>query len=326
MMTTTTTIPSFPPLPKEWDIPTFSIVGGIGVGKSTLVRLLAEGGYLAAILNELMPPGDTSLKIGILRENSDHWEKLVGDDGLTILEYFYGAPEGDKHIAFEFQTFVYTDYVDRVHAKITAERPDVLLVERTMYCQRIFWSIQQNKTSRQDMIYERQWSKWAGLVPAPKAVFFLQTSSVEKTMDRIHERARDGEVARKKPSEMTQSLSGAVLSPRQSVGDTREVTSDNDEPMWREDDVAEEQDGGREEEEEETSGVTLAYQTRLLQAHHRVYPPGRCTPFDAGHELEVVYVDADPPYHREPKHLKKIAYKIARVIASQLKRQQYNAI
>ena len=88
----------------------------------------------------------------------------------------------------------------------------------------------------------------------------------------------------------------------------------------------EEDEDGEDDTGEQESGVTAAYQTLLLEAHHKVYPPGSCSPYGLGHKLEVVYVDADPPYHQEPRHLEKIAHKIARVIVSQLKRRQYNPI
>jgi len=236
-----------------------AVVGIIGAGKSTIIRRLQETTVLPDTLKRSF--GNWKPKIVYVREKSAEWEKH-GD-----LKRFYEDP--DTH-AYWFQTMVLNSYVDAMDEALQ-EKPDVVVVERTMMCQRIFWEIQvelgrtqdhQDRAYRGNDLKGRSgiWSKWERLTVRPDIILYAKTSEIETTLDRVKSRGREGENA-----------------------------SPEDEKVG----------------EKETGGVTLSYEQQLKAAHDKQYASYKCRPFGMP-SIECIHVSTDEPLHEDDKVLKRI--------------------
>ena len=144
------------------------IVGNIGAGKTTLINHLKD-----VLDND---------KVEVVLEPIEIWE---ANGTLTT---FYEDMEKN---AFWFQLTVFNDYVDEV-LKSVAKAPDVTIIERSMYCQKLFWSTH-TKTEKEDITYLNMWNKWRRLIPTPTHYVFLETNDVDELHSRIRKRDRGGE-------------------------------------------------------------------------------------------------------------------------------------
>lgn len=145
-----------------------SVVGAIAAGKSTLIKQL-DGPNCISVF-----------------EATAKWKES------GILESFYADPE---KFAFLFQLSVFNDYVDSVQfglEKVTNNQ--TLIVERSIYCQPLFWSMQPKK-DHEDPIYFAIWKKWQQLIPEPSHFIFLdvEEDKVDVLLERIKQRGRAGE-------------------------------------------------------------------------------------------------------------------------------------
>lgn len=244
-------------LPSTDDNPIIiAVTGIIGAGKSTIIERLRTSDVLGNLLKRYY--GGWAPKIICVREKSKEWEES-GD-----LDRFYSDPEG---CAYWFQTKVFDSYVDSID-EVMKEKPDIIIIERSMYCQRIFWEIQvvlgrskehEDRAYRGDDLKGNQgiWSKWKKLIPKPDLILYAKTETLDTTMDRVHSRGRDAETTIK----------------------------------------------GEKEEDEEETGVTEAYQQMLLDAHDKIYTKYRCNPF--GEEsIDCVHVSTDNAFHTNDKILR----------------------
>ena len=138
-----------------------SVVGAIGVGKSTLIDAL----------------GDKIIKC---------YERV----DQKLLELFYSDPIS---YAFLFQISVFDNHVDMVRDGIKNNLNNLpMIFERSMHCQNLFWELQPKNTSA-DMVYQKMWQKWNIMIPKPTLYIFLDTEDVDSLLERIKNRARGGE-------------------------------------------------------------------------------------------------------------------------------------
>lgn len=158
------------------------ITGTIGVGKSTIINKLKKENGLST----------DNTKVIFILEPTAEWEEL------GWLEAFYKDPIDN---AFSFQMGVFDTYVDQVNEAISTHKAQntqhlIIVVERTMYCQKLFWCIQRDlgRTKKmEDQVYVRMWQKWKDLIPPVDLIILLKTTKIETTMDRIKKRNRGGE-------------------------------------------------------------------------------------------------------------------------------------
>jgi len=148
-----------------------SVVGAIGAGKSELIKALQKKIGIQAILEPV-------------------------DDWHDILELFYENP---SQYAFEFQMRVFDDHVSSILDAIDNDSDSNndkrnIIVERSMYCAKIFWDMQKDLVSAsQYELYNRMWMKWDSLIPDYSYYIFLDTNNIDALLERIRSRNRDGE-------------------------------------------------------------------------------------------------------------------------------------
>ena len=97
-------------------------------------------------------------------------------------------------------------------ADADADASLVVLVERSFYCQRLFWQVQvDNACASANALYNdayvRLWSKWRHFIPEPSHMFFLYTSELDETMRRVDARDR----AEEKKSGLTKAYQAQLL-------------------------------------------------------------------------------------------------------------------
>jgi deoxyadenosine/deoxycytidine kinase len=319
----------------DWRGYVFAFAGPIGVGKSTLLKLLAQGGLLQRELNKAV---EKPLRVTFLFENIEEWERPVEGAPGGMLKWFYEDP---KTRGFEFQLYVFDQYVDTFWDHVERNRPDVIVCERFMTCQKIFADIQP-WSAPQRRIYDSHWRKWTALVPAPDLMFRMETKSERTLMKRLRRRAREGEtpVQRRKPIRKSDSgifLNGDQHEPYHTGTTPRDDLSEEDvddrsDLMFSMDGREREQSSSDEEVEEEDAktedgaGVTLEYQRKLLKGHREVYPVGPNSPFNLPVILNTVVMDADPAYHLDPQLMRKTAQWIAEQMSGAIRRRQYKQI
>ena len=212
----------------------FAFAGIPGVGKSTLLKKMYKSGKLEAALKQRL---DYDFVICYVKEPSKLWREK------GWLANFYENP--DKR-ALSFQCLVFDTHVDAVLDKLSKTPPEtlvILITERCMWCQLLFWKVQcdLNRASAEPMddeAYCRMWRKWRLLIPDVDKIFFCQTSNIQHTMRRIATRAHNEELG------IFQSSS--------------EGTST-----------------GEEEDIQKAGGLTLEYQTSLMQKHQEWYTQPR---------------------------------------------------
>lgn len=204
------------------DVYIFSFCAIPGVGKSTLLKQLQETDALKKYLPE-------NVQIAIVQEPVDEWREK------GWLQQFYEDPSQN---AAAFQFLVFDSHVDAIASAIAAARRaaaptteaqektranaanlpptavglQVLLVERSFYCQRLFWQVQvdngcKSANSFYNTAYTRLWEKWRKFVPEPSHLFYLHTSTLDETMKRVDQRDR----AEEKQSGLTREYQAQLL-------------------------------------------------------------------------------------------------------------------
>jgi len=143
------------------------VVGAIGAGKTELIRAFNK---------------DHS-DFKVIFESVDKWQED------KVLENYYEDPVRN---AFCFQLRVFDDYVESIQENIPKGSTENVIVERSMYCQPLFWAVQ-TKTNQEDIVYRSMWKKWNEMIPAPTHYIFLDPLATDTLMDRVKERGRKGE-------------------------------------------------------------------------------------------------------------------------------------
>lgn len=253
---------------KTWE-PKIHIVGlsgGIGAGKSTLLKRIKQTGMLQKEL-----PDDVHLEV--VQEPSALWRER------GWLADFYADPSGN---ALAFQYLVFATHIRAVKDAINSIRSNkkhwVILVDRSMYDNRLFWELQvengcksANKLGNE--AYMMLWHDYNNFLPAkPCLQFFFQTSDVQRMMQRMFKRAHIEETGSSSGSEPN-SLRGSM------------------EPI------------------QEVQGVTVEYQERLLEKHREYFPE----PFGIN-GVRCKHLNADKPYHEEDGSLHELCIQMANSI------------
>lgn len=257
---------------------TVSVSGIVGIGKSTLLKRLRHTKMLKAAL----PP---NWHVSFVREPSKLWEER------GWLSAFYGDT---SHNAAAFQFQVFTTYVDAVEAKLKSDpcpphcNTHLLIVERCMYDQRLFWEMQRDaKMATADDNYNEAyvlvWKRWRTLIPEVDCIFFLGASDMDYVMQRVQARARASEMGASFSSAEDQPLAASMvgfqfqMEPIQTVGK-----------------------------------LTRAYQERLQQKHLEWFTQPVAHPLDAPPQgIPCLHINMDEPFHVDDGSLKALAMRMA---------------
>jgi len=251
-----------------------SISGVIACGKTTAIKRLRKSGLLKAAL-------PANWHLSFVREPSELWQKK------GWLAKFYADPSHNA-AAFQFQAFC--TYVEAVE-KTLKDDPcpadcdvHVLVVERSMYDQRMFWMKQHNAgmataDENYDEAYALVWNRWRRFIPEVNIIFFFSTSDINTTMQRMRARARAEEL-------------GASFS---SAEDCTGLVSA--EPAAK---------------IEQVGGVTLEYQQELLNMHREWFTEPVAYPLGAPPAgIPCVWINADAPTHDDDGSLQALAERLA---------------
>jgi len=261
----------------------FSFSGIPGVGKSTAITELEYTNMLQQELEKVYLPRSAADNMKTLKVLTVHEpSKLWRDKGY--LQAFYENP--DKN-ALAFQMIVFDTHVDAVRAAIDPYKDDdtvivVVLIERSMWDQLLFWKLQMDlKRIKDDILddaaYMGVWKKWNQFLPPIQKIFYCKTSHIQKTMQRVQQRARREELGISKSG---QDLPNAEIV--ESVG-----------------------------------GLTLEYMTALQDKHDVWYTEPMALLTNKDH-IPCKHIDMDLPYHNDTNQLRKLAKLLADEIVEYL--------
>jgi deoxyadenosine/deoxycytidine kinase len=254
----------------------------IGCGKTSLLKRLEK----LRILSTRLP----NAHISFVREPEDLWVETLADGRrVNWLEEFYADRDMN---AQPFQTIVFDTHIQVVEEAIEKAKREakegqdiVILIERTMYDQLLFWKLQVDSnlattTPIFDSAYMRIWNRWNRFIPHVSLIFFLKTGSLDGTMARLRRRER-----------LAASLSGDKSVFHISVdGDAHDAT--------------------------EANGVPRDYQQLLLDKHLEWYTEPVARPLHAPPQgVPCVHINIDAPYHENDASLDQLGAEIAQHIA-----------
>lgn len=261
------------------------VSGIIGVGKSTALRKLQDSKYLQGELNGILGSrGRPGVVVEYVLEPVDEWSRN------GYLEAFMDDPDTN---ALAFQMIVFNTHVaavQRVLAKYHHQNEAdtttlVVVVERTMFDQMLFWKTQEDMeracfTRLSDVAYSMIWALRDQFIPRASLIFFLHTTTLEQTMARMRSRGRGEETptAKRLPKKSWDSHDG-----------------------------------------EEGAGVTAEYQSKLLKKHRAWFTtPVAFPPECREGGIPCEHVNVDDPYHTSEKHLRAFATTLANSIYNRL--------
>jgi hypothetical protein len=253
-----------------------------GVGKSSAIKRFEKSGIIQKLVDDTEPKGSVGSVVLFVREPSKEWREK------GWLSAYYG--DQDQEAAC-FQINVFDSHIRAVEAAIASapvDRDLIIIQERTMYDQQLFWQQQialgfKTASPRYDQAYQAMWSRWRHFVPEPNVLLLFQTSDIQMTMRRVKARARAEEL-------------GASFS---------------------------EEDTARIPEESEISnvgGLTTAYQERLLELHRQWFSTPAAHPPGAPKEgVPCVHINVDAPFHVDDDHLKVLAQQVVDIVMERFK-------
>ena len=298
------------------------ISGNIGVGKTTLVKRLNKYGLLQRGLDRVLETNgrqNERVVVEFMLEPVDLWMEK------GYLKEFMEDPDTNG-LAFQLIVFnTHVDAVQRILAKYH-DQPDttlVLVVERTMFDQMLFWKTQGDMgrkcfTALSDTAYDMIWKLRDNYIPRVSLLFYLSTTSISKAMERIQRRARGEEtpveVRKELPAPKTIKMS---WDPQEGELDsTGHSTPSPPPPTTLEDNHDSEQE---EEEEQEEGGLTMEYLEALDKKHREWMTAPRAFPPDCRPEgIPCSHLNTDVPYHESEEELKKLADAMAATIYATL--------
>lgn len=270
---------------KVWAV---GFCGIIGVGKSSAIKRFSKTGVLQTILDSALRALDPSAApdsgplVCFVPEATKEWREK------GWLKTYY-ANQNEEAFWFQIQVFLsHVESVKRVIDAAPKDRDLVLVQERTIYDQRLFWEQQRTlgyktATPRHHETYMGIWEHWRSFIPEPAVLLMFETTELQQTMLRVRARAR--------AEEMGASFSDSELLKASSEG--------TDGPI------------------QEAGGVTLNYQEHLLQLHHDWYQAPRAHPPSAPADgVPCIPVNADAPFHTDDGHLAALAYQVVEAILS----------
>jgi deoxyadenosine/deoxycytidine kinase len=154
----------------------FVLEGNIGAGKSTFLNMLKD-----------------TIGIEILFEPTAKWQDVGGSGNL--LDLFY---KDTKRWAYTFQSYAFITRVeDVIRARTSGKKDDILISERSVYCDRFCFAKNcfedSNMTALEWQIY-KQWFSWLvdGYMQKPDGFIYLQVDP-EICYQRLVKRARSEE-------------------------------------------------------------------------------------------------------------------------------------
>ena len=166
----------------------------IGVGKTSLIERLKKTCALQRALKE--EHGLHPFVVFVL-EPEGMWEENINGVLTNWLQEFYKDRDMNAH---PFQTIVFDTHVTVVEEAVQKAREEcapgqdiVIVVERTMYDQLLFWKLQvddalKTTTPIFDAAYMKIWKRWCRFIPQVSLIFFLKTRALRTTMERLSRR------------------------------------------------------------------------------------------------------------------------------------------
>jgi len=256
-----------------------------GTGKSTFLKRCEKTGIFQKLLDYAFVESYNVPVAIFVKEPSKLWRQ----NGW--LKAFYSDTD---HYAAAFQLLVFATYVEAVENAIAAARETygreqnlVLVTERSMIDQMIFWKQQvaagcSTADAMYDEAYTKIWKRWTRFLPPPSVIFFFYTSSLQATMQRVKARARAEEL-------------GASFS---SAEDTDLASSSGNVPIA---------------EIKEVNGLTVDYQSKLLQQHYACFTePLAFPPYFDDKGIPCKHVNVDGPHHIDDEALEILAKDMVR--------------
>lgn len=240
-----------------------------GVGKSTAMKRLNKSGFLHDELRNCFPEED--VRVIFVKEATKLWRER------GWLQTYYEDPSMN---AAAFQWIAFQSHVSAVEEALQGVDPSqltVVITERSMYDQMIFWKEQVGNATASPIYcdaYEMTWSRWRRFIPEPDVIFYFRTSDIQHTMHRVRDRARAEEL-------------GSSYSPSASVDGTATL--------------------------EQAGGIKLEYQARLLARHDAWYTSPNAHPTQVN-SIPCTIIDADTPYHTSEDALRSLAAIMAQSI------------
>jgi len=150
--------------------------GNIGVGKSTLLKHVQEQ----------LP------EIEVVLEPVGVWEKMVSDDGKSLLSHFYEDP---KRWGYTFQNCAILTRILETRAAVDRTKKHVIITERSVLTDlHVFAKMNRdlgNINSLEWELYLKWFGGYSDETPISAAIHV--TTSVETAVKRISQRARVGE-------------------------------------------------------------------------------------------------------------------------------------
>lgn len=163
-----------------------SIEGNIGSGKSTLMLQLKK--YF-----------EKNSKVIFLREPVDEWGKIKDENGITILEKFYGDQE---KYSFPFQMMAYIsrlkllkDTLKEIQLDRDSLKHYIIITERSLYTDKMVFAKMLYDTGKIETVNYQIYLSWFDTFieefPVHKIIYVNATP--ETCFERIALRSRDGE-------------------------------------------------------------------------------------------------------------------------------------
>ena len=167
---------------KLVNIPIIYIEGGIGCGKSTLVKKIQEHCE------------KNKLKIITIQEPVDIWMDIKDEiTGKNMIEAFY---EDQEKYSFEFQMMAYISRLQRLHEAIMKSNDcDIIICERSLdtdknvFCKMLY---DEGKISSYGYQIYNKWFNYFKLFDERSKYVYLKTDS-NICFDRVNKRNRNGE-------------------------------------------------------------------------------------------------------------------------------------
>lgn len=160
----------------------FCIEGNIGSGKSTLVSKLKE---------QLTIP-NTNKKIIFLQEPVDIWNTIRDENGVTILEKFYG---NQQKYSFSFQMMAYISRLACIRKIMKAHPKAIIISERSILTDRYVFAKMLYDNHKIEKIDYAIYLKWFDEFISDInlcGIIYVKTSP-KVCQERIHLRNRKGE-------------------------------------------------------------------------------------------------------------------------------------
>ena len=156
-----------------------SIEGNIGSGKSTL-------------LSNLRDTLKDKTDVIFLKEPVDEWEKIIDENGITMLEKFYS---NQKEYSFPFQMMAYISRLALLKEAVGKNPNAIIITERSLYTDKMVFAKMLYESGNIEMINYKIYLKWfdtfASEFPVNKVIYV--NASPEICHDRIVKRSRNGE-------------------------------------------------------------------------------------------------------------------------------------